>query len=91
MHFTGTALLLLCVAVAVYYRSFLLPLAGVLCAYGFAWFGHFVIEGNKPATFRYPLLSVVGDLKMFALILTARIGNDRSGIVETHHPSAFRS
>ena len=32
--------------------------------YGFAWFSHFVIEGNKPATFGYPAYSFRGDFTM---------------------------
>lgn len=33
-------------------------------SYGFAWFSHFVIEGNKPATFGHPLYSLRGDFTM---------------------------
>lgn len=40
----------------------LLPLVG----YGFAWIGHFKFEKNRPATFQYPLYSLLGDWIMFA-------------------------
>ena len=29
-------------------------LGAVVCGYAFAWFGHFLFEHNKPATFRFP-------------------------------------
>lgn len=38
----------------------LIPIVG----YGFAWIGHFFFENNKPATFKYPLFSFRGDLRM---------------------------
>ena len=34
-------------------------------AYGLAWTSHFFIEKNKPATFKYPGFSFVGDHYMF--------------------------
>ena len=39
----------------------LLPIFG----YGFAWIGHFFFEKNKPATWKYPLYSFLGDWVMF--------------------------
>lgn len=42
-------------------------------AYGSAWSGHFLIEKNRPATFRHPWLSLVGDHKMAALMLAGRM------------------
>lgn len=41
--------------------------------YGFAWVGHFFFEHNKPATFRYPLWSLMGDWVMFKDILIGRV------------------
>ena len=42
--------------------------------YGFAWFGHFAIEKNRPATFKYPLWSfIAADWKMWALMLSGRM------------------
>ncbi len=41
--------------------------------YGFAWIGHFFFEKNKPATFTYPVYSLMGDWVMFVQILVGRI------------------
>lgn len=45
-------------------------------AYGLAWFSHFFVEHNRPATFRYPWLSLLADHKMAFYILTGRMGRE---------------
>jgi hypothetical protein len=47
-------------------------LYGLLCGYGFAWVGHFVFEKNKPASFKRPLWSFMGDWRMYQDIWTRR-------------------
>jgi hypothetical protein len=49
--------------------AFLVPLAG----YGFAWVGHFGFEHNKPATFEYPLYSLMGDWVMYWQVISGKI------------------
>ena len=48
-------------------------LAMPVCGYGFAWVGHFVFEKNRPATFRHPVWSLMGDWVMFWQMLTGKI------------------
>jgi hypothetical protein len=48
-------------------------LAMPLCGYGFAWVGHFFFEHNRPATFRYPLWSLMGDWVKYRDVLLRRI------------------
>ena len=42
-------------------------------AYGLAWFSHFFIERNRPATFEHPLLSLAADYKMLGLTLAGKM------------------
>jgi len=41
--------------------------------YGFAWAGHYFVEKNKPATFRHPVWSLMGDWVMFKDVMTGKI------------------
>ncbi len=52
-----------------------LPVALVV-GYGAAWVGHFFVEHNRPATFKHPLWSLMGDYKMVALMLAGRMGEE---------------
>lgn len=66
LHFAGSTLALACVAGAVFTKRKWLLAAAPVVGYGFAWFGHFVVEGNKPATFGHPVWSFAGDWIMWA-------------------------
>jgi hypothetical protein len=50
-----------------------LVLVALLQGYAFAWVGHFFFEHNKPATFKYPRYSLMGDWRMWFEILTGKI------------------
>lgn len=81
-HYAGTALGLALVGLAVVLASGWLALAALVASYGLAWFAHFAVEGNRPATFRYPLWSLVSDFRMFGLFLAGRLGGElrRAGV-----------
>ena len=73
MHLAGTfAYLGLLVFWALTHRWAWMWTVPVL-AYAFAWTGHFLIERNRPATFKHPWLSFIGDHKMAALMVTGRM------------------
>ena len=61
LHYAGSLLVLAILAYALLSQQWLWLLAMPLAGYGFAWVGHFVFEKNRPATFDYPLYSLMGD------------------------------
>jgi hypothetical protein len=73
LHFIGSSLALTVLATAALTMNGWFLLAIPVVGYGFAWFGHFAYEKNRPATFRYPLYSLMGDWVMFKDVLTGRI------------------
>lgn len=75
LHFCGTLLLipvLVMGLMASAYYFFLLPLVG----YGFAWLSHALVERNKPATFSYPLWSLLADFKMFFYMCIGKMSSE---------------
>jgi hypothetical protein len=73
LHFLGASLALLCLGMLVVTGRPQYLLYGLLCGYGFAWLGHFVFEKNKPASFKRPLYSFMGDWVMYKDIWTGKI------------------
>ena len=74
LHFVGSLLIVvLIVAVIAGALSPWWLLAIPVIGYGFAWVGHFFFEHNRPATFTYPVYSLIGDWVMFKDILTGKI------------------
>lgn len=72
MHFAGTHLGLALGTAGVARRRWGMLAAAPVVAYGMAWFSHFVIEGNKPATFGHPAWSLRGDWTMLGMMWTGR-------------------
>lgn len=83
LHYVGTTLV---VAIAVFALAtqgwwWFLALPGA--GYFFAWVAHFGVEKNRPATFTYPLWSLLADFRMWGMWLTGRLGPEleRAGVV----------
>jgi hypothetical protein len=73
LHFIGSLGVIGCLAMAIATADWLWLPAAIVCGYGFAWIGHFFFEKNRPATFRHPIYSLMGDWVMFKDICTGRI------------------
>ena len=76
LHLFGTTL---GVGLLVYFvatgRWYFFPVFFVV-GYAFAWFAHFVVEKNRPATFKYPFWSFISDFKMIWYMLTGRMAGE---------------
>jgi hypothetical protein len=72
MHFAGTHLGAAVGLSGIARRRPLLLAAAPMISYGIAWFSHFTIENNRPATFGHPLWSLRGDLRMIATMWRGR-------------------
>ncbi|MDF3836095.1 DUF962 domain-containing protein [Cupriavidus basilensis] len=73
LHFAGSTVALLCLLALLLSGNWWWLAAAVVSGYAFAWVGHFVFEKNRPATFRHPLYSLMGDWVMYGDIWRGRI------------------
>lgn len=73
LHYLGSLLVLAVLAMALSTQRYALLIALPLIGYGFAWIGHFFFERNRPATFNYPVYSLLGDWVMLKDMLIGRI------------------
>jgi hypothetical protein len=64
LHLAGTGVATALLAAGLVTANIWLFPAAVLAGYGPAWFAHFAVEKNHPATFRYPLWSLISDFRM---------------------------
>jgi len=73
MHAAGTLLGICTIAVPIAIGHPWYALLWPVVAYGCAWTGHFLIEGNRPAVFGHPFWSFRGDFHMLGLMLMGRL------------------
>jgi hypothetical protein len=76
LHFVGTSLGLLLLGWLIWRGTWYYFPVCLAVGYAFAWFAHFVVEKNRPATFKYPLWSFVSDYKMMWFMITGRMGGE---------------
>ncbi|MFI5322885.1 MAG: Mpo1-like protein [Thermodesulfobacteriota bacterium] len=73
LHFLGCIIVLILALSALLTGKLILLLLAPVFGYGLAWAGHFLVEKNKPASFRHPIWSLMGDWMMFKDILTGKM------------------
>ncbi|MEM9462036.1 MAG: DUF962 domain-containing protein [Myxococcota bacterium] len=74
LHYFGTGMALTTAVVAAFTGTAWLFLLALVLGYGPAWVGHFFVEHNRPATFKYPLWSLLSDFKMLGMALRGKMG-----------------
>jgi hypothetical protein len=72
-HTAGTLVGWSLLVVAIVLRRPWFILAAFVVPYALAWFSHFFVEHNRPATFGHPLWSWLADQKMVAMVLTGKM------------------
>ena len=84
LHYVGTTMGLVITIFGVITANWWLMLAMPVFGYFFAWLSHWRVEKNRPATFTYPLWSLLADFKMWGLWLTGRLKPElqRAGVEE---------
>jgi hypothetical protein len=84
MHLAGTLAGWGLLLGAVILAKPVLVLAALVVPYALAWFSHFFIENNTPASFKNPLWSWMADQKMTAMILAGKMAAEVRRCAEQH-------
>jgi hypothetical protein len=72
LHAIGSVLAVVMLGLALAVNLWLL-LAVPIVGYAFAWYAHFFVEHNRPATFGHPLYSLMADYRMLFLMMAGRM------------------
>jgi hypothetical protein len=73
LHFVGTTLVVATLVTVIATGAWAWLAALPVIGYGFAWIGHFGFEKNRPATFKYPFYSFLGDWVMYKDIFLGKV------------------
>jgi hypothetical protein len=87
LHYVGTTSAVACVAAGLITQNPLWFLAAPVVGYGPAWIGHFLVEGNRPATFGYARYSLMADFKMLGLALQGKMGDEVTRLFGSANPA----
>jgi len=75
VHAIGSVMAIVAVGLALSINLWFLA-AAPLIGYGFAWFSHFYLEHNRPATFGHPFFSLLADYRMLFLMMAGRMDDE---------------
>ncbi len=86
LHATGSVLAVVLFGTAFAVNLWILVAVPVV-GYAFAWYSHFFVEHNKPATFGHPFYSLAADYRMLFLMMAGRMDDEVSALAP--RPSAL--
>src|SRR4029079_13786501 len=72
LHAIGSVLAVVMLGLALAVNLWLLILVPIV-GYSFAWYAHYFVEHNRPATFGHPLYSLMADYRMVFLMMAGRM------------------
>jgi hypothetical protein len=75
LHAIGSILAVVMFGAAFAIKLWLLVAVPVV-GYAFAWYAHFFVEHNRPATFGHPFYSLFADYRMLFLMMAGRMENE---------------
>jgi hypothetical protein len=64
-HYLGTTMVIVGFLLILINGAWSMLWTLLIAGYGPAWIGHFFFEKNKPATFKYPIYSLISDFIMY--------------------------
>jgi hypothetical protein len=82
LHAMGSVLAVVIFGAA-FATSLWLLIAVPVVGYAFAWYAHFFVEHNKPATFGHPFYSLAADYRMLFLMMAGRMDDEVAKHVAT--------
>jgi hypothetical protein len=82
LHFVGNTNLLVWLLLALLHRSLKLAILAVVSSYLIAWIGHFFVEKNLPATFKYPVKSAICDMILYAKMWSGQMDSEVAKYVQ---------
>ena len=80
LHAVGSVLAVVMLGLAFAVNLWLL-VAVPLVGYAFAWYAHFFVEGNRPATFGHPLYSLIADYRMLFLMMAGKMDAEVASVL----------
>jgi hypothetical protein len=72
LHAVGSILAVVMLGLSFAVNLWLLMAVPVI-GYAFAWYSHFFVEGNRPATFGHPFYSLAADYRMLFLMMAGKM------------------